>query len=343
MADLLTPDPHRLVAIDRPELPPTMPGVIQSSGYSAALSPDQQTISDVVAQVYRGTSVVRHSPLPPQASAAVGAAANSAAKTIVEENTTGNTTTYVPGTNVTFTQQSQNVFAINAASSSSTANVIPIKRWALVQAIAGTALASGNGEQIILDNVSIGNSNGTQAAGGPTSTFGPYTQAQAGTGAGGGFQYYAGTAGFWSSRNPYLLVRAGFNSAADHGALSSFIWLCMSDQTSGTTMRTATPAGANQFGFLFNSAASSNWIISVGVAGAYTSQTTSVAADAASHQFEAACGASSVTFAIDGVTVGTIGAVPTMNTALRTLMSVSDNTTSTLNFNLERWYAQCDF
>lgn len=289
---------------------------------------------------------MRHSPLPVQASAAAGAASNSAAKVVVEENSTGNTTTYVPGTNVTFTQQSQNVFAINSTAAGATpVNTLAIKRWALVQSIAGAVFVTGNGEQIILDNVTIGNSNGTQAAGGPTATFGPYTQAQAGSGAGGGYEYYAGQASFWSSRNPYLLVRAGFNSAADHGALASFIWLCMSDQTTGASMRTATPTGANQLGFLFDSAASSNWIASVGVAGVYTTQNTGVAADATSHQFEATVSTSggTVTFAIDGVTVATIGVVPTANTALRTLMSVSDNTTSTLNFNLERWYAQCDF
>ena len=90
--DLLTPDPKRLVAIDRLEMPPTPPGVIQSTGYSAALSSDQQTISDTIAQVYRGTSVVRHSPLPPSANAAANAAANSSAIQIVSQIPTPTTT-----------------------------------------------------------------------------------------------------------------------------------------------------------------------------------------------------------------------------------------------------------
>jgi len=88
MADLLTPDREKLIPVIRQEnsLPPSAPNPVQSYGYSAALSPDQQTNTDVIGQVYRGTSIVRHSPLPAQAIATVNAAANSAAEVIVKNN-----------------------------------------------------------------------------------------------------------------------------------------------------------------------------------------------------------------------------------------------------------------
>lgn len=83
MAELLTPPRDRLMPIERESLPAAMPAAIPSPGYSASLSADQQTITDVLSQVYRGTSVVRMAPLPPSAFATSNAAANSAAQVIV--------------------------------------------------------------------------------------------------------------------------------------------------------------------------------------------------------------------------------------------------------------------
>jgi hypothetical protein len=111
MPELLTPDASKLVPVER--TPPPTPIFVQAGGYSAALSPDQQTITDVIAQVYRGTSVVRHSPLPVQASAAGNAVSNSSATTIVNETINSNVTAYVAGQNVTFTQQGTST-AINS-------------------------------------------------------------------------------------------------------------------------------------------------------------------------------------------------------------------------------------
>ena len=86
---------------------------------------------------------------------------------------------------VTASVNAQGTLTLTGTSGSATVvNTLAVKRWSLIQAIQGTALATGNGEQVLLDHLTIGNSNGTQAAGGPTATFGPYTQAQAGTGAG---------------------------------------------------------------------------------------------------------------------------------------------------------------
>lgn len=97
MAGLLTPPRDRLVPVEREPLPAAMPAAIASPGYSASLSADQQTITDVLSQVYRGTSVVRMAPLPPSASATSNAAANSAAQVIVENSSSGSGGTTVSG------------------------------------------------------------------------------------------------------------------------------------------------------------------------------------------------------------------------------------------------------
>lgn len=97
MAELLTPPRDRLMPIKRESLPAAMPAAIASPGYSASLSADQQTITDVLSQVYRGTSVVRMAPLPPSANAAANAAANSAAQVIVNQTPSTPSTPVVSG------------------------------------------------------------------------------------------------------------------------------------------------------------------------------------------------------------------------------------------------------
>lgn len=243
------------------------------------------------------------------------------------------------GTNIKITNPS----AGNVLISSPT---IPIaKRWCQYQSIPGLTISSGNGEQVLLDTFTAPSANASDVAGGPTATFGPYTQYQAGTGAGGGFFNILGTAGFWSGRNPYINVIAGFNSSADFASANdSFIWLCMSDGTTGTNFRTASPTGVNLFGFLYDSALSANWIAVVGNAGTYTTTNTGVAADANPHQFEAQVnnGSTNVVFSIDGTVVATVSAVPAA-VAMAVTIAVGDTAAVTTNFNVCRFYGQSDF
>lgn len=76
----MTPDRSKLVPVVRStERPVVIPDPSGLQGYSAALASTQQTQPDVIAQTYRGTSVVRRAPLPPSASTGANAAANSSA------------------------------------------------------------------------------------------------------------------------------------------------------------------------------------------------------------------------------------------------------------------------
>jgi hypothetical protein len=88
MADLLNPDTSKLVRVDKPgiQVVPS-PAPLPVSIYRAPLSPDQQTETDVIAQVYRGSlPVIRHAPLPASASAQANAATNSTI--VVRQSTT---------------------------------------------------------------------------------------------------------------------------------------------------------------------------------------------------------------------------------------------------------------
>ena len=256
MADLLTPDPKRLVAVDRLEMPPTPPGVIQSTGYSAALSSDQQTISDTIAQVYRGTSVVRHSPLPVQASAAAGAAANSAAKVIVE-NAASTTVTYVPGNNVTFTQSGPST-AINATVPSAGGDFLPKPNSGVYWYARATA-GSLNLQTFGDTSTQFTNANGTITTSPvPTSTLGTAVNITAGTLAGGGYAGFVpngnGAFGlaaynFWAGRNCRFQARITADSQFFVGGVTtdpSAVYLGFT-VGSPTDMRAAPPTGRSGF------------------------------------------------------------------------------------------------
>jgi hypothetical protein len=83
MTAKLTPDRDKLQPIARAAPQPIMvPADNGTIGYNAALSQDQQTSTDTIGQVYRGTSIVRLSPLPLSASASGNAVANSSSTRI---------------------------------------------------------------------------------------------------------------------------------------------------------------------------------------------------------------------------------------------------------------------
>jgi hypothetical protein len=79
----LTPDREKLQPVLREKSQPVMVPETLVTGYNAALSSDQQTQTDVIGQVYRGTApIVRLAPLPASGSATGNAAANSSAQVI---------------------------------------------------------------------------------------------------------------------------------------------------------------------------------------------------------------------------------------------------------------------
>jgi hypothetical protein len=80
----LTPDREKLQPVIRTKSQPVMVPETNIPGYNAPLSQDQQTSTDTIGQVYRGTAVVRLSPLPDSANPAANAAANSSAQVIVD-------------------------------------------------------------------------------------------------------------------------------------------------------------------------------------------------------------------------------------------------------------------
>jgi hypothetical protein len=92
---ILTPNREKLQPVFRTANPVVVsPDPSSLRGYNAALSQDQQTQTDTLSQVYRGTAVVRLAPLPASANAAANAASNSAAQSIVNS---------IPPTSSTFT------------------------------------------------------------------------------------------------------------------------------------------------------------------------------------------------------------------------------------------------
>src|SRR5271165_4229015 len=78
-----TPDRSKLTPVLREKQTPVLAPETNVSGYNAALSSDQQTQTDTIGQVYRGSvPVVRLAPLPASGSATGNAASNSAAQVI---------------------------------------------------------------------------------------------------------------------------------------------------------------------------------------------------------------------------------------------------------------------
>jgi hypothetical protein len=251
MPDLLTPERSKLQPVEpQGSLPPGMPNPIQSLGYSAPLSPDQQTSPDVISQLYRGVSVVRHAPLPASANAAANAAANSAAKVIVED-AAASAVEYIAGSNVTFTkEQSGGATAINAIIPSG-GNFWPLPNTAVYYyaraTIASTALQT-------LGAASTGQSSGNGTvvgAGGtaPTATVGITLPITVGTGAGGGYfgQYpfiSTGAFMFWAGRNCRYQARVTADTLYNTmvGGNRSVMYLGFT-QGGPTDMRTLIPGG----------------------------------------------------------------------------------------------------
>jgi hypothetical protein len=79
----LIPDREKLQPVLREKSQPVMVPEVNIPGYNAALSSDQQTTTDSISQVYRGSApVVRLAPLPASGVATSNAAANSSAQVI---------------------------------------------------------------------------------------------------------------------------------------------------------------------------------------------------------------------------------------------------------------------
>lgn len=303
----------------------------------------------------------RISPQPPISNPVAGASSTSQAITVIQQGSAGtsvllqtnnqnnavqNKLDLLAGTNVTLSSDSHGGVTINSSASASSIPFLSLKRWALYETLAGSTLTGGNGEQILMDAPNTVSRNAGIAAGGPNGTFGAFSQIQAGSGAGNGFFGYQGDLSFWSDRNPYMLCRAGFNSSSDFAAGTKAVnWLVLADVGVSTLALTTNPTGANLIGFLYDASTSSNWKAAAESGGSLVTHDTGVAADANSHQFEATLNSSTgtVTYAIDGVNVGTIILSLTVHDALRVLIVGSANDSATMNFNIERVYAQSDF
>lgn len=347
--------------VERGPIIPSAPPAAQQQGpgsyFAGPLSPVIQHDAAFYQTKYGGAGVPETSLMPPStAVASNNASTTSTVKQVVESgvitsltgveslNTLEGDLTLTAGSGIAITQPSSSEIIISATTPASV-NIIALKHWGLWQGLAGTTLTNSNA-LVLLDDFTTASASATEVAIGPNSTFGAATQIKAGTGSGGGLFNIIGAASYWAARNPYFAFRGGFNASGDFASASdSFIWLCLSTGIpASTNFRTSTPTSLNLFGFLYNSAASTNWQAVVGVAGVYTSISTGIAADAKSHLFESTVNSTGGTtsFSIDGVVVASISAVPTQTVALAATWAVGNLAAATVDFNLERFYAQSD-